>query len=59
MLILSLHCKFIVTFIDIVVWVPDTSLLDVEYSGSEKADQILKSVEDFAPEQWGLPPYDS
>jgi len=42
-----------------VVWVPDTSLLDVEYSGSEKADQILKSVEDFVPEQWGLPPYDS
>jgi len=42
-----------------VVWVPDSSLLDVEYSGSEKADQVLKSVEDFAPEQWGLPPYDS
>jgi pseudouridine-5'-monophosphatase len=41
-----------------VVWVPDVSLLDVEYSGSEKADLVLKSVEDFAPEQWGLPPYD-
>jgi len=41
-----------------VVWVPDANLLDVEFSGPEKADQILKSVEDFVPEQWGLPPYD-
>jgi len=41
------------------VWVPDTNLLDVEFSGPEKADQILKSVEEFVPEQWGLPPYDS
>ncbi|KAJ6538871.1 HAD-like domain-containing protein [Mycena vulgaris] len=40
-----------------VVWVPDSQLLDVEYSGEEKADQILKSLEDFVPEQWGLPPY--
>jgi pseudouridine-5'-monophosphatase len=40
-----------------VVWVPDANLLDVEYSGEEKADQTLKSVEDFVPEQWGLPPY--
>ncbi|KAJ7354623.1 HAD-like domain-containing protein [Mycena albidolilacea] len=40
-----------------VVWVPDANLLDVEYSGEEKADQTLKSLEDFVPEQWGLPPY--
>ncbi|KAJ7502384.1 HAD-like domain-containing protein [Mycena galericulata] len=40
-----------------VVWVPDTQLLSVEYSGEEKADQILKSLEEFVPEQWGLPPY--
>ncbi|KAF7376599.1 putative hydrolase [Mycena sanguinolenta] len=40
-----------------VVWVPDANLLDVEYSGVEKADQILKSLEQFVPEQWGLPPY--
>jgi len=38
-----------------VVWIPDANLLDVEISGSEKADQTLKSVEDFVPEQWGLP----
>jgi len=41
-----------------VIWVPDTNLLDIECPGPEKADQILKSVEDFVPEQWGLPPYD-
>ncbi|KAJ7782398.1 HAD-like domain-containing protein [Mycena maculata] len=40
-----------------VVWVPDTQLLTVEYSGEEKADQTLKSLEEFVPEQWGLPPY--
>ncbi|KAJ7646708.1 HAD-like domain-containing protein [Roridomyces roridus] len=40
-----------------VVWVPDTQLLSVEYSGEEKADQTLKSLEEFVPEQWGLPPY--
>jgi len=42
-----------------VVWVPDANLLDVEYEGDERADQILQSVEEFAPEQWGLPPYGS
>ncbi|KAE9408652.1 HAD-like protein [Gymnopus androsaceus JB14] len=40
-----------------VVWVPDPNLLDVEYSGSERADQMLKSIEEFVPEEWGLPPY--
>jgi len=42
-----------------VVWVPDPNLLDVEYSGIEQADQTLKSIEEFVPEEWGLPPYDS
>ncbi|KAF8913707.1 HAD-like domain-containing protein [Mucidula mucida] len=41
-----------------VVWVPDSNLLDVAYDGEEIADQILKSIEDFVPEAWGLPPYD-
>ncbi|KAF8199999.1 HAD-like domain-containing protein [Mycena galopus ATCC 62051] len=40
-----------------VVWVPDANLLDVKYSGEEKADQTLKSLEAFVPEQWGLPAY--
>jgi len=41
-----------------VIWVPDANLLDVEFAGPEKADQVLKSIEDFIPEHWGLPPYD-
>jgi len=41
-----------------VVWVPDPNLLNVKFSGLEKADQIMKSIEEFIPEQWGLPPYD-
>ncbi|KAF8647150.1 hypothetical protein AX16_006981 [Volvariella volvacea WC 439] len=40
-----------------VVWVPDSNLLSVEYNGEEKPDQVLKSLEDFVPEEWGLPPY--
>ncbi|RDB25150.1 (DL)-glycerol-3-phosphatase 2 [Hypsizygus marmoreus] len=40
-----------------VVWVPDHNLLDVGYSGQEQADQIIRSIEHFVPEEWGLPPY--
>jgi hypothetical protein len=42
-----------------VVWIPDPSLLNVDYEGAEKADQVLQSIEQFVPEQWGLPPYES
>ncbi|CAL1706094.1 unnamed protein product [Somion occarium] len=44
-----------------VVWVPDPNLLEVgdnENTILQKPDQILKSLEDFNPEEWGLPPYD-
>ncbi|KAI0076136.1 HAD-like protein [Panus rudis PR-1116 ss-1] len=44
-----------------VVWVPDPNLLalgDNENTILEKPDQTLKSLEDFKPEEWGLPPYD-
>ncbi|KAK0505117.1 HAD-like domain-containing protein [Armillaria luteobubalina] len=41
-----------------VVWVPDSNLLGVEYNVDEKADVTLRSIDDFIPEQWGLPPYD-
>jgi pseudouridine 5'-phosphatase len=41
------------------VWIPDPSLLNVDYEGAEKADQVLQSIEQFVPEQWGLPPYES
>ncbi|KIK68971.1 hypothetical protein GYMLUDRAFT_35004 [Collybiopsis luxurians FD-317 M1] len=42
-----------------VVWVPNANLLNVEFSGVEKADGVLKSIDDFIPEEWGLPAYDS
>lgn len=41
------------------VWVADEGLLNVEIPGPERADFILKSMVDFVPEEWGLPPYDS
>ncbi|RXW25011.1 hypothetical protein EST38_g794 [Candolleomyces aberdarensis] len=44
-----------------VVWVPDPNLLGVKdvKDGPETPDQVLHSLENFVPEQWGLPPYDS
>jgi len=43
-----------------VLWVPDPNLLALEGTScaSDTADVILNSLEDFVPEQWGLPPYD-
>jgi pseudouridine 5'-phosphatase len=40
-----------------VVWVPDENLLKVPYTGVERATQTLRSLEEFKPEEWGLPPY--
>ncbi|TCD64827.1 hypothetical protein EIP91_003575 [Steccherinum ochraceum] len=47
-----------------VVWVPDAQLLAVDELSNglttlEQPDQTMKSLEDFAPEEWGLPPYES
>ncbi|KAI6002822.1 HAD-like domain-containing protein [Pisolithus albus] len=39
------------------IWVPDAKLLSVEYSGAYTPDQMLTSIEEFQPEEWGLPPY--
>ncbi|KAI0246442.1 HAD-like domain-containing protein [Lactifluus subvellereus] len=42
-----------------VVWVPDENLLSVQSSQvTEQPDQVLRSLEGFVPEEWGLPPYD-
>ncbi|THH09554.1 hypothetical protein EW146_g8653 [Bondarzewia mesenterica] len=41
-----------------VVWVPDPNLLKLETHGPEQPDQVLRSLEEFVPEEWGLPPYD-
>jgi pseudouridine-5'-monophosphatase len=43
----------------IVIWVPDANLLEVKQDGQYTADQILRSLEEFKPEEWGLPPYES
>ncbi|KAH7888889.1 HAD-like protein [Phlebopus sp. FC_14] len=40
-----------------VVWVPDSNLLNVETTTTHIPDQTLKSIEEFKPEEWGLPPY--
>ena len=43
----------------IVVWVPDENLLSVDSSQlTEKPEQVVRSLEAFVPEEWGLPPFD-
>ena len=42
-----------------VVWVPDPNLLKIGSNEEEKPDQVLTTLEDFVPEDWGLPPYPS
>jgi hypothetical protein len=57
-LLFSLCCRL--TRSPIVVWVPDENLLSVESSQlTEKPDQVLRSLEAFVPEEWGLPPLDN
>jgi pseudouridine-5'-monophosphatase len=43
-----------------VVWVPDQNLLDLGSSQvtERPPDQVLRSLEAFVPEEWGLPPFD-
>ncbi|KAI0645778.1 HAD-like protein [Trametes meyenii] len=45
-----------------VVWVPDANLLTIGGEAApivERPDLQLKSLEEFVPEEWGLPPYDT
>ncbi|KAH9895129.1 HAD-like protein [Cubamyces lactineus] len=45
-----------------VVWVPDANLLSIggdAAPAAETPDLQLTSLEEFRPEEWGLPPYDS
>ncbi|KAI0067156.1 HAD-like protein [Artomyces pyxidatus] len=42
-----------------VVWIPDPNLLKLDaQSDAQKPDQLLRSLDEFKPEEWGLPPYD-
>ena len=47
------------------MWVPDPNLVALSDSGSEavsireQPDLVLASLEEFVPEEWGLPPYDA
>ncbi|KAH6914431.1 HAD-like domain-containing protein [Coprinopsis sp. MPI-PUGE-AT-0042] len=41
-----------------VLWVPDPKIQET-YDGEEVPDKTIKSLEEFVPEEWGLPPYDS
>lgn len=41
-----------------VVWVAVPELRALEAGGDVAADQILQSLEEFRPEEWGLPPYE-
>jgi hypothetical protein len=43
-----------------VVWVPDPNILaegDGTQAAQGMADKIIASLEDFVPEEWGLPKY--
>jgi pseudouridine 5'-phosphatase len=41
----------------LVIWVPDENHCVAEYTGDEQPDLILKSLEEFVPEEWGFQPY--
>ncbi|KAI0829846.1 HAD-like protein [Trametes gibbosa] len=44
-----------------VAWVPDANLLSIGGDAAptaETPDLMLQSLEEFVPEEWGLPPYD-
>ncbi|KZT61983.1 HAD-like protein [Calocera cornea HHB12733] len=40
-----------------VVWVPDERLRALDPENTYGADQIIQSLEEFKPQEWGLPPY--
>jgi pseudouridine-5'-monophosphatase len=44
-----------------VVWVPDPNLVDTLKNDTEDLDptQTMASLNDFRPEQWGLPPFET
>ena len=60
--VLRVWGPWLLTRIYAVVWVPDGNLLALggeETSVDERPDLTLNSLEEFVPEQWGLPPYNT
>ena len=43
----------------VVVWVAVPEIRALEAGAGITPDQILQSLEEFRPEEWGLPPYES
>lgn len=43
----------------VVVWVAVPELRALDTGADLSAEQILQSLEEFRPEEWGLPPYES
>ncbi|KAG9045981.1 hypothetical protein FS837_005339 [Tulasnella sp. UAMH 9824] len=41
------------------IWVPDERIRALAPGKTFGADCVLESLEQFRPEEWGLPPYDS
>ncbi|KAG9038040.1 hypothetical protein FRB95_002968 [Tulasnella sp. JGI-2019a] len=42
-----------------VIWIPDPRLkAQFAHEGDYGADEVLTTLEEFRPEEWGLPPYD-
>ena len=44
-------------FLSTVVWVGHSDLPRSADPGAEKPDLVIKTLEEFVPEEWGLPPY--
>lgn len=54
----SRKAKLIISAASIVIWVPDEGLLAAAGDEQVHATQRLSSLDDFKPEEWGLPAYD-
>jgi pseudouridine-5'-monophosphatase len=48
----------LINSLKLVVWIPDPNLVKLGTVVAEVPDQVIQSMEDFKPEEWGLPPYD-
>ena len=40
------------------IWIPDTNIDKTKETLDQRVTQVLRSLEEFNPELYGLPPYD-